>query len=70
MQFLNIFVVLAALLAPILTRPSPGVQQAGDGIIDAENAENSCRPRLTSCKADKECCSRSCLKWHKIKVCK
>lgn len=47
MKFLNNFVVFAALLAPILTGPSPSAQQTGVEIIDAETVENSCRPRLS-----------------------
>lgn len=39
MQFLNIFAALAALMAPVLTGPSPGAQQTGVDIINAETVE-------------------------------
>lgn len=49
MKFLDTIVVLAALLTSVFAMSSPDAQKTGAQNIEAENVENSCRPRL--CKS-------------------
>ncbi|KAL7972608.1 hypothetical protein HDV63DRAFT_415929 [Trichoderma sp. SZMC 28014] len=70
MKLLDTFILPAALLTSVFAMSIPDAQKMGAENMEVENSENICRPRLTSCKADKECCSRACIKHLKIKVCK
>jgi hypothetical protein len=47
MKLLRIMAILATLLTSILALSSLGAQKTGAEVIEAENVENICRPRLS-----------------------
>lgn len=47
MKFLDTFIILTALLASVFAMSGPDFQEAGADIVEADNGENICRPRLS-----------------------